>query len=172
MTKNSAIALMLMLTGLAGYLLLDSMGIGGGFLMAGLLYMGLGRKHFAGVCQAECQSGSKRIRINRGRPRRTAKILEKRVCLEALRTRAHLLAGACRDTYGTQQCCLAIISQTEKEDPLFLEACDLYMRTLSTPSPRLSDPRTPSDSTQCQVGQKQVPVTANVIPFPLTAERN
>lgn len=171
MPRKGAIAFMFMVTGLTGYLLFDSMAMGGGFLTAGLLYMGLGLKHSAGVRQAEGKSGSKRIRIHHGR-RTAAQILEKRARLEALRTRAHFLADTCRDTYGAQQCCLEIISQTEKEDPLFVAACDLYMRMATTPSPRVSNALPPIVSNQRQIGLIQEPATANVIPFPLTFGRD
>jgi hypothetical protein len=169
MPKKGAIAFMLMLTGLTGYLLFDSMGIMGGFLTAGLFYMGLGLKHFAGVRLAEGKAGGKRIRFHHGRQRRQAEVLEKKARLEALRARAYLLADACRDSYGAQRCCLEIIGLTEKEDPLFMEACELYMHTVSTQSQRVRASRPPGTSNGSQLGVKQAPATGNVIPFPLTA---
>lgn len=172
MQAKGTIAVMLMLTGLMGYLLFDSMGIWGGALTAGLFFMGLCLKYFAGARHAEGKLGGQRIRIPHGRQRRAAQVSERRARLEALQTRAHLLAGTCQDTYGAQRCCLEIISQTEKEDPLFVEACDLYMRTVSTRRRPIRDSLPPIASNLCQIGVKPLPTTAQVIPFPLTDERH
>lgn len=172
MQEKGSIAFMLMLTGLMGCQLFDAMRMGGGILTAGLFGVGRCLKNFTGVRHAEGKLDRKRIGIHRGRQRRAVQVSERRARLEALRTRAHFLAGTCQDTYGAQRCCLEIISQTEKDDPLFMEACDLYMRTVTSRSRRMPDSRHRIPSNPFLIEASSLPAAANVIPFPLAAERH
>lgn len=180
MQAKEVIAFMLILTGLVGYLLFDAIGIWGGVLTAGILSVGFFLKQPGRSRGKEGRFGDRRIRcctefmnrLGRGRSPRNAQASEQRARLEALRARAHLLADTCRDTYGAQRCCLEIISQTEKEDPLFIEACDLYMHTVIPRPRRMLDSRLPIPANASQVGARPVPAIANVIPFPLAAARN
>jgi hypothetical protein len=104
--------------------------------------------------------------------RRDAQALEREAHLESLRVKAHHLANACHDIYGAQRYCLEIIGQTEKDDPFFTEACDLYMRTITdhqrhgrgSTSPGLLSPR--------HSASRPVSARADVIPFPRSASRN
>jgi len=168
-----------MLTGLVGYLLFDSMGIWGGILTAGIFSAGLFLKQCVRSRHAEGRSGGKWMRIayeffdgiRTGR-RREAQAMAQRGRLEALRVKAHFLAHTCCDTYGAQSCCLEIISQTEKEDSLFMEACDLYVSTVAGRSRRLVDSRLLIPVIPPQFGTRPVPATPNVIPFPLKVDRN
>lgn len=171
MQGKGSIAFMRMLTGLMGAQLFDAMRMGGGVLTAGLLGVGRCLKNFAGVRHAEGKLDRKRIRIHCGRQRRAVRVSERRARLEALRTRAHFLAGTCQDAYGAQRYCLEIISQTEKNDPLFMEACDLYMRTVTRKFRRMPDSLHRIPSNFFLIEARSLPAAANVIPFPLAAER-
>jgi len=184
MQEKGAIALMLIMTGSVGYLLFDWIGIWGSLLTVGILSAGHYLKRFVCLRNGESNLGGKRIRIHAefidrirfGRPRRAAQAAERSDRLEALRAKAHLLADTCHDSYGAQRCCLEIISQTEKEDPLFIEACDLYMRTITSRPQRVPDPprRIPLNPSNPRSIGAQHPAhgTANVISFPLAANRN
>ena len=179
MPIKGAIVLILLLTCAVGYLLLGWIGILGGLLTVGILSAGHYLKPFVRFRQAEGNLDAKQTRIcaefidrlHIGRRWRDAQALERNARMEALRAKAHLLR-TCQDTYGAQRCCLEIISQTEKEDPLFIEACDLYMSTISTGPRRMSDSLQRISSSPCYIGSRPVPAAANVIPFPLTADRN
>jgi hypothetical protein len=180
MQEKGLLALMLMMAGPVGCLLFGWIGVWGGLLTAGVLYAGHYLKRFVCSRKRESNLGGKWIRIQAefidririGRPRRAAQAAERNDRLEALRAKAHLLADICHDSYGAQRCCLEIISQTEKEDPLFLEACDLYMRTTTLRSRRVRDARPPIPANLTQIGARAVPAPANVILFPLEADRN
>lgn len=104
--------------------------------------------------------------------RRDAQALERQARLESLRVKAHHLASACHDIYGAQRYCLEIIGQTEKDDPLFTEACDLYMRTITDPPWRGRDSRSPSHLSPHHSASRPVPAGADVIPFPRSASRS
>jgi hypothetical protein len=93
--------------------------------------------------------------------------------LEALLGKAHLLAETFHDAYGARNCCLEIIRQTDKEDPLFLAAFDLFMNTVAA-SPRCRPVLTDrSVSSLRPFDPKTVPPAgANVIPFPFSASRH
>lgn len=104
--------------------------------------------------------------------RRDALAAERKAHLEALRVKAHHLANTSHDIYGAQRYCLEIIGQTEKEDPLFLEACDLYMRTI-TDRPRCRHESTPpAHLSPRPIRTRPVPAGAVVIPFPRATSRN
>jgi hypothetical protein len=95
--------------------------------------------------------------------------LEREAHLESLRGKAHHLASACHDIYGAQRYCLEIIGQTEKDDPLFTEACDLYMRTITDPPRRGRDSMPPGLLSPRHSASRPFSAGADVIPFPRPA---
>jgi len=104
-----------------------------------------------------------------GRHRRCTPALRRRARLEGLLARAQLMMGQHRDVYGARNCCLEIIGQTEREDPLFQAAFDLYMRTVGGRSTR-TVMQTPCDAKRLPGGvdRNVSPLEDNVIPFPFT----
>jgi hypothetical protein len=179
MRAKGAIAFMLILTGLVGYLLFDAIGIGGGVLTAGILSAGFFLKQPRCSRIVEGRFGYKQIgccaefmnRLGRRRSPCATRASAQRARLEALRAKAYFLVGNCHDTYGAQQCCLEIISQTEKEDPLFIEACDLYMRMANAHPCPMHAARPPLPANPLQIGARPVPAATKVIPFPRSDDR-
>jgi hypothetical protein len=95
-----------------------------------------------------------------------------RARLEALLRKAHLLAETFHDAYGARNCCLEIIRQTEKEDPLFMAAYALFVRTMALPPMDRPVPDVGRDSISHGIPMDIVlPGDANVIPFPLSPSR-
>lgn len=90
--------------------------------------------------------------------------------LETLLAKAQSLALGGRDRFGAQTCCLNIIQKTRKEDPLFRQASDLYLRTITTRSPRLPGER-PGDRSWSDppADRKTPPPPTKIIPFPRSA---
>lgn len=164
MQTDRALLLLILLTGIAGYPVFGWMGVMGVFLAMGLLAAGRYRK----------------LRRNGGAPenapvhpdgrhRRCAPALRRRARLEGLLARAQLMIGKHRDVYGARNCCLEIIGQTEREDPLFQAAFDLYMHTVGGRSLH-----TPMQKKLGATGLQGIAKTdapsleENVIPFPPT----
>lgn len=172
MQDRGAIAFILISAGLVGYLLFNSIGIWGAILTFGILSAGFFMKQ--GVRFAHAKGGliGKWMRISyeffdgNHRGRREALAAEQKARLEALRIKAHLLARNCGDTYGARSCCLEIISQTAKEDPLFVEACDLYMDTVFSRSQQKRESRHRMPFNASQRAARPETATVNVIPFP------
>ena len=167
MQQNRALLLLFLLTGIAGYPVFGWMGAMGVFLAMGLLVVGRYRK----------------LRRNGGAPedapvhpdgrhRRCAPALRRRARLEGLLAKAQLMIGEHRDVYGARNCCLEIIGQTEREDPLFQAAFDLYMHTVGGRSTRAAM-QTPCDAKRLPEGgdRNASPLEDNVIPFPLADTR-
>lgn len=153
MSEKGAIGLMGVLTVAAGYGVFGWIGALGGLMALGLMAAVRTRNPLA-----------KGYRPVAGGIQRTR--------LEALMRKAHLLADTFQDAYGARHYCLEIIRQTEREDPLFLAACELFMRTMTPP---------PADRSAPVLGREPVaprrdaarpaPDEANVIPFPLSSPR-
>lgn len=178
MRIKGAIAFMCMLaTGLIGYFLFNSMGIWGGILTASILGLVSLSYHQIVSCQMKgCPGGTwvqlpavfrKGLRMRRWRD---ARARDKRARLEDLRIKAHFLARHCGDNYGAQSCCLELISRTEKDDPLFVEACDLYMSTVMNRSWQGHESGHRISSSTSQLRAMPAPATAHVIPFPTEAD--
>ena len=170
----------LFLAGVTGYLLFGRVGILTGLVIAGLCY----GVHF--LTQSLRASDvmwhpiGARFRLSADvldwvwdrQQRRNAQALERKTHLESLRAKAHHLASACHDIYGAQRYCLEIIGQTEKDDPLFTEACDLYMRTVTDPPRRGRDFLSQGLLSPLHSTSRPVSAGADVIPFPRSASRN
>jgi hypothetical protein len=171
---------MLFLAGVTGYLLFGRIGILAGPVIAGLCY----GVHF--LTQSLRASDvmwhpiGARFRLSADvldwvwdrQQRRNAHALEREAHLESLRAKAHHLVSACHDIYGAQRYCLEIIGQTEKDDPLFTEACDLYMRTVTDPPWRGRASTSPGFLSPLHSASRPVSAGADVIPFPRSASRH
>ena len=168
------------LVGATGYLLLGRIGILAGPVIAGLCY----GVHF--LTQSLRASDviwhpiGARFRLSADvldwvwdrQQRSDAQAQERKAHLEFLRAKAHHLASACHDIYGAQRYCLEIIGQTEKDDPFFTEACDLYMRTITDRPRRGRDSASPGLLSLRHSTFRPVSAGADVIPFPRSASRN
>jgi hypothetical protein len=171
---------MLFLAGGTGYLLFGRIGFLAGPVIAGIFY----GVHF--LTQSLRASDvmwhpiGARFRLSADvldwvwdrQQRRDAQALEREAHLESLKVKAHHLASACHDIYGAQRYCLEIIGQTEKDDPLFTEACDLYMRTITDQPRRRRDLTSPGLLIPRHNASRPVSAGADVIPFPRSASRN
>jgi hypothetical protein len=171
---------MLFLAAVTGYLLFGRIGILAGAVIAGLCY----GVHF--LTQSLRASDvmwhpiGVRFRLSADvldwvwdrQQRRDAQALERKTHLESLRAKAHHLASACHDIYGAQRYCLEIIGQTEKDDPLFTEACDLYMRTITDHQRHGRGSTSPGLLSPGHSASRPVPAGADVIPFPRSASRS
>jgi len=170
----------LFLAGATGYLLFGGIGFLAGPVIAGIFY---GVYFLAQSLRASDMMWHPigvRFRLSADvldwvwdrQQRRDAQALERKTHLESLRVKAHHLATTCHDIYGAQRYCLEIIGQTEKDDPLFTEACDLYMRTI-TDSPRPGrDSLSQGLLSPLHSASRPVSAGADVIPFPRSASRN
>jgi hypothetical protein len=177
MRFSDAMACVFMLTGLVGYLLYASMGIWGGILTAGLFSLVfLSYRHIVSCHRKGCPAMTwtrfpaalgNGLRMGRWRD---ARLRERRARLEDLRIKAHQLACHCGDIYGAQSYCLELISQTEKDDPLFVEACDLYMRTVMNRSRQGHESGQQISSKTSQIRARPAPAAAHIIPFPTEAD--
>ena len=130
MQANGVIGLICVLTGVVGYLAFGPNGLSIGLLTGLLAAAGcyLLRRRCGSTAADSPRSRKKR---NRSASRHTAR-------LESLLAKAHLLADTFHDVYGARNYCLEIIRQTDKEDPLFIAAYDLFMRTISGRTDRLT----------------------------------
>ena len=170
----------LFLAGVTGDLLFGRIGILVGPVIAGLCYGGHFLMQSLRASDVMWHPIGARFRLSADvldwvwdrQQRRNAQALERKTHLESLRAKAHHLASACHDIYGAQRYCLEIIGQTEKDDPLFTEACDLYMRTITDPLRRGRDSLPPGLLSPRHIGSRPALAGAIVIPFPRSASRN
>ena len=126
MPKKGAIGFICVLTGVIGYLAFDWPGVAVGPL-TGLTFVA---DHYLGKRRRRPRTAGLPLpRLGRRGAKRSASRNNAR--LEALLARAHLLADTFHDAYGARNCCLDIIRQTDKEDPLFIAAYDLFMSTVT-----------------------------------------
>lgn len=174
MRKAVALLFMLVLAGVAGYRLFDGIGIGWVLLAVGsvgALY-GLWRRDLSRHGQGSRWDRSMGLK-GQGLVSRlpwcqadAVQDAQRNRHLESLLSKAHFLATTCQDSYGARTYCMDIIRQTRPEDPLFVQAFDLYMHTVTTL--RRRPPRVmPSGLDVSFPGMRD-----NVIPFPLNACRN
>ena len=170
----------LFLAGVTGDLLFGRIGILAGPVIAGLCYGGHFLMQSLRASDVMWHPIGARFRLSADvldwvwdrQQRRNAQALERKTHLESLRAKAHHLASACHDIYGAQRYCLEIIGQTEKDDPLFTEACDLYMRTVTDPPRRGRDSLSQAFLSPLHSASRPVSAGADVIPFPRSASRN
>jgi hypothetical protein len=171
---------LMMATGATCYLMIGRIWILACSVTAGILYGAFFLKQSLRSRGLKGNSIGARFRLSPDVPgwawgrqqRRDVLAEERRAHLEALRVKAHHLANTCHDIYGAQRYCLEIIGQTEKEDPLFMEACDLYMRTI-TDRPRCGQVSTPQGHLSPRpIRTRPVQAGAIVIPFPRATSRN
>lgn len=127
MPAKAAIGFICILTGGIGYLAFGGVGLAAGLLPGLLIPAGRYLKRRQSDRRA---AGSSLFRMGKASKRAAARHSAR---LEALLAKAHLLADTFHDVYGARNCCLEIIRQTDKEDPLFIAAYDLFMRTVTTP---------------------------------------
>jgi len=128
MQDNAAMGVICVMTGVIGYMVFGWIGVAGGFLMAAFLAIARFLNHRAPFSP---QAGRPPFSWEHWGKKRPAS--KHNAHLEALLAKAHLLADTFHDAYGARNCCLNIIRQTEKEDPLFIAAYDLFMRTVAPP---------------------------------------
>jgi hypothetical protein len=124
MPKKGVIGFICILTGVIGYLAFGWIGVAVGPL-TGLTF--LADRYIEKRRSRSRTAGLSLFRPGRRGTKRSTSRNKAR--LEALLARAHLLADTFHDPYGARNCCLDIIRQTDKEDPLFIAAYDLFMRT-------------------------------------------
>jgi len=171
---------MLFLTGMAGYLLFGRIGFLAGPVIAGIFYGVYFLAQSLRASDVMWHPIGVRFRLSADvldwvwdrQQRRDAQALKRKTHLEFLRVKAHHLATTCHDIYGAQRYCLEIIGQTEKDDPLFTEACDLYMHTVIDPPRRGRDSTSPGLLSPRHIASRPVSAGADVIPFPRSASRN
>ena len=139
MLEKGVIGFICILTGVIGYLAFGGIGLAVGLLTGLIITVDCYLRQRRRSSQA---GGPPRFRLWRGEPHRAASRNKAR--LEALLAKAHLLADTFHDAYGARNCCLDIIRQTDKEDPLFIAAYELFMRTVTQragkPSPSTDQP--------------------------------
>ena len=167
MPEKGAIGVMGVLAVAAGFGMFGWIGVLGGLLAVGLLAAGRLLKHK----RCDRRTAGRAWGGQGGGRHRFAGGIQ-RTRLEALLKKAHLLADTFQDAYGARNCCLEIIRQTEKEDPLFLAAHALFMRTMALPP--LDHPAFVADRESIPHGielDAVLPAAANVIPFPLSTSR-
>ena len=162
MLQKGVIGLICILAGVIGYLVFGGIGLAVGPL-TGLVTVAdcylRKRQH----CSRS--AGPARFRLWRREPHRAAR--RNRARLEALLAKAHRLADTFHDAYGARNCCLDIIRQTDKEDPLFIAAYELFMSTVT----RRADKPAPSTDQPVSNRRRIGPQTdhrndAQVIRFP------
>jgi len=155
------IGVICVLAGGIGYLAFGGAGLAAGLLSGILIPAGHYLKQRRGGLRPE---GSSLFRMGKASKRAAARHSAR---LEALLAKAHLLVDTFQDVYGARNCCLEIIRQTDKEDPLFIAACDLFMRTVSTPPirpparPGRDVPTPPREDSLIELRDK-----ADIIAFP------
>jgi len=128
MPVKAAIGVICVLTAGIGYLAFGGAGLAAGLLPGILIHADRYLKQRPGGLRT---AGSSLFRLGRKASKRAAARHSAR--LETLLAKAHLLAETFHDVYGARNCCLEIIRQTDKEDPLFIAAYDLFMRTVTMP---------------------------------------
>ena len=167
MLEKRVIGLICILAGVIGYLVFGGIGLAVGPL-AGLIivvdcYL-RERQHCSG------SASPPRFRLWRREPQRAAS--RNRARLEALLAKAHRLVDTFHDAYGARNCCMDIIRQTDKEDPLFIAAYELFMSTVT----RRTDKPAPSTDRSVSGRPRLEPQTdhradAQVISFPRRVSR-
>ena len=167
MLEKGTIGLICILAGVIGYLVFGGIGLAVGPL-TGLI--------FVADCnlkkQEHCSrfAGRPRFRLWRREPHRAAN--RNRARLEALLAKAHRLTDTFHDAYGARSCCLDIIRQTDKEDPLFIAAYELFMNTVTgrTDKPSPSNDQAVSNRHRLEP-QADLRADAQVISFPQRVSR-
>ncbi len=160
---------MLLLAGSTGYLLIGGVGNWWGLVAVGwvgalvALYGHLRRVPADRPMDANVHDLASRLPWRQGAAVQDA---QRNRRLERLLSKARFLATTCRDSYGARTYCMEIIRLTRQEDPLFVQAFDLYMHTVTTP--RRRPPRTMPSG----LDVSSPVMRDNVIPFPLNACRN
>lgn len=92
--------------------------------------------------------------------------------LEAILAKARRQAFELQDTYGAKNTCLEVIRRTGKDDPLFVKACDLYLRIAASRPPHARKQRKSEALSPPPPSDRQAPAAGpNVIPFPRSAGR-
>jgi|GEM_PF-3116606 len=160
---------MLLLAGSTGYLLIDGIGIWWGLVTLGsvgalvALHRHLQRVPADRPVDANVHDPASRLPWRQGAAVQDS---QRNRHLESLLSKARFLATTCQDSYGARTYCMDIIRQTRPEDPLFVQAFDLYMHTVTTLRRRPPRAMPPGlDVPSAEMGD-------NVIPFPLNACRN
>ena len=139
MLEKGSIGLICILAGVIGYLVFDGIGLAVGPLTGLIIVVDCYLRKPRRCSRA---AGRPRVHLWRREPHRAAN--RNRARLEALLAEAHRLADTFHDAYGARNCCLDIIRQTDKEDPLFIAAYELFMSTVTRradkPSPSADQP--------------------------------